>query len=1202
MHQSAVHQPAALHKTMLQHALVVCGACALALFCAVPPLDAQPLDARQKSVQQNAVQPESRFTRFGAAEGLLQGSIQCMCQDRYGFLWCGTQDGLTRFDGYGFTVFRHDPQDSTTLSDSYINTIVEDRAGTLWVGTESGGLNRFNRATETFSRYTNDAANPASLSNNRIYALLEDRSTNDPSGKHGAALWVGTNGGLNRFDRTTGKFTRYTNEPANLTSLSNNSVWALLEDRAGMLWVGTDGGLNRFDRGTGQFTRFANDPTHSVSSTSLSSNSVRALLEDHAGALWVGTDGGGLNCIDRATGRWNHYANDATNPNSLSNNRICALLEDHAGILWVGTDGGGLNRFDRTTGTYTRYTNDATNPASLSHNRVFSLVEDRTGMLWVGTGGDLNRFDREAKVFITHTNNPNNPASLSNNSVRALLEEHSRPQTPTQTPTQTRSQTNGSGVLWVGTYGGGLNRFDRTTKTFTCYKNNPADPTSLSNNIVRVLLEDRGIISDNHNDGTALWVGTDRGGLNHLDCKTGRFTRYAHNTADPTSLSSNSVRALLEDHGGGLWVGTDGGLNRLDRATGKFTRYVNNPTDPTSLSNNNVRVLMKDRMGTLWVGTAGGGLNRFDYDKGTFTRYQHDAHNSASLSHDRVSSIVEDSTGALWVGTVGGGLNRFDRTNASSGRFTAFREKDGLPNDAVYGVLEDAIGNLWLSTNKGLCCFNPRAKTFKTFDERDGLQGNEFNAGAYHLGESGRMYFGGGNGFNEFFPDSVRFNTLVPPVFITGFKLFGKPTWLDSAIIDTKRIALAYDQNSISFEFLALNFIRAEKNLYTYKLEGFDKEWSSVGTERKAIYTNLDAGEYTFCVKGSNNDGIWNDFGTRIVIVISPPWWKTWWFRLFLCCALVVAAAAEYKRRVRTIQERADRLERVVVERTKELHESNEHLKVANAEIHHQMEVLAEQSVEIELANTQLQETNSKLHERNEELQHLNEEKNEFLGIAAHDLKNPLAGIKLAAGLIRRNFGKMPRHEIEDRLQMIEKTADRMATITGNLLNVNALEMGKLNLEIIEVELSALLTNLVSEYHERAAAKRIALRFVNTHGEVCIATDKNALYEVLENLISNALKFSSAHTTITISLVSNREMCRIAVQDEGPGLSEADKNNLFGKFARLTAQPTAGENSTGLGLSIVKKLVEAIGGQVWCESQLGKGATFFLEFRIHTHL
>lgn len=845
-----------------------------------------------------SAEPTLTFDRFSVDQGLSQSLVRCIWQDRQGFMWFGTEDGLNKYDGYGFKHFKHDPENPNSLSHNFILTISEDRTGLLWIGTWGGGLNRFDPVTEQFTRYRHDPDNPGSLSHNTVFSIYEDS-------RNSGALWVGTiGGGLNRFDFRTGQFSHYRHDAENPNSLSHDAVNDICQDQTGALWIGTANGLDKFVPATSGssggendgppaiFTHFHHDPNNPQS---LSTGPVSAVHLDREGVLWAGVVGGGLERLVAETGEFVHYRQNPGDPYSLSDNSVDQVYEDHSGVLWIGTVDRGLNRFDRAREQFVRYLHQPNDNHSLSHNFVMAIHEDRVGALWVGTFSGLNRSRLDKKPFLHYRHNPDNANSLSGNTVWSILQDR-------------------EGLLWIGTNLGGLNRFDREKNQFTRFQHQPENPRSLGHNTVRTICEDR------QGD---LWLATDAG-LDKYDRRWQRFDHYRHDPKDPHSLSHNFVWTIYEDHAGALWIGTNGGLNRFDHKQQRFEHYRHDPNDSLSLSQNSIWCITEDQGGALWVGTMSRGLNRLNRERTQFTRFQNELRNPKSLSDNRVLSVYVDRRGTLWAGTGTAGLNKFDRDTEM---FTHYREKDGLPNDVVYGILEDQRGNLWLITNKGLAKFNPATGQFRNYDVSDGLQSNEFNIGAYHKSKNGEMFFGGINGFNAFYPEDIKDNPHAPPVLITDFQLFNKSVpigksadgrvLLQKSITTTDAIKLSYKDNVFSFGFVALNFANPEKNQYQYKMEGFDADWTAAGTRRFATYTNLDPGEYTFRVKGSNNDGIWNERGAALKIIITPPYWQTWWFRAGASITILLLAFIWYRRRITHIEARKKELEIQVEERTR---------------------------------------------------------------------------------------------------------------------------------------------------------------------------------------------------------------------------------------------------------------------------------------------
>ncbi|MCP4600084.1 MAG: response regulator [Proteobacteria bacterium] len=1100
-----------------------------------------------------------RFERISMEQGLYQVTVSSILQDRQGFMWFATQGGLNKYDGYEFTVYRHDPDDSTSLSNNLIRTSFEDAEGHLWIGTE-GGLNKFDRKKETFTRYLSQADNPRSISNNKVKSIFEDISGN---------LWIGTDGGLNNLDRKTGAFTRYLHQANNPKSISHNQIRSIFEDSKGNMWIGTDDGLNNLDRKTGAFTRYLHQADNP---TSISHTEIRSIFEDSKGNMWIGTFGGGLNKFDRKTETFTYHLHQPDNPTSLSHNAVFSIFEDGGGTMWVGTNDG-LNKFNRDTGTFTRYLNQPDNPESLSDNTVFSIFEDTGGNLWVGTfGGGLNRFNRKTVgSFIHHQNQAHNPNSLNNNFVWSFFED---------------TEDN----LWIGTYGGGLNKFDRKTGIFTHYLHQADNPESLSDNSVFSIIEDAG--------GT-MWIGVD-GGLNRFDRKTGVFTLFKNQADNPKSLSNDFVMSILEDSRGNLWIGTyGGGLNKFDRNTETFTHYLNQTDNPNSISNNFVSTISEDTDGNLWIGTYNG-LNKYDQNKETFTRYLNQADNLKSISDNHISKILDDSRGNLWIGTDGG-LNRF---NKKAETFTCYREKDGLPDDTIYGILEDSKGNLWLTTNRGIAKFNPKTKTSTNYDKKDGLQSNEFTSRACYKDRAGRMYFGGINGFNEFRPDDIRDNKYIPPVTITDFMLFNKSVkvakpgiisdelQLQQHINFTKEIILGYKDYIFTFEFSVLNYRQSEKNQFAYKLEGFNKDWVETNyRHRRVTYTDLYHGEYIFKVKGSNDDGYWNKEGASIKLTILPPPWKTWWaYSLYALAALgllswfIVAMWLKARRlvaaRVKKIEEEKEKaeefarmLEIKVEDRTRELKGVNKELKNVNEDF---------------------REVNEQLGIANERLRKLEKMKSKFFANISHELRTPLTLILAPVdAMLGGDLGELAEEHVEQ-INGIQRSALKLLKHINDLLDLSRMEEARLPIKIGRFSLKSHLIRILDFARPMAERKKIEI-VLGSEEDVLIEGDEEKLERVFVNLLSNALKFTDSGGKISIRTQKSDNIVKVSVQDTGIGITKENLEMIFDRFGQVDQSMTQRRGGSGIGLSMAKELVELHRGRLTVTSELGQGSTFVVE-------
>ncbi len=830
--------------------------------------------------------PATRFEHLSVEDGLSHSAIMAIAQDRYGFLWIGTRNGLNRYDGYRFRVFQHDPEDPTSLADSDIDSIYEDRSGELWIGT-SGGLHRFDRAEERFIRYLHDPEDPRSLSHNFVTAIFED---------HTRTLWIATYGGLNRL-AADGAFQHYLHDPADARALSDSWVETLAEDGEGRLWVGTNGGLDLYDRPSGTFRHYRHDPANPQG---LSDNRISAIREDADGNLWVGTDRG-LNRFDRETETFTRYRHG---PVDLTTERIIELGADREGELWVGTFNAGLIRIPRGAAPPVQYRHHPADPRSLSGDRVLSIFEDRSGILWFGTWVGLNKYDRRLEQFALYRWEPGRDQTLTDSNISAILEDR-------------------SGVLWVGTWDKGLNRVDRQRSTVVQYRPDAEDPRSLPADTVEALCEDRSGV---------LWVGT-LGGLARLDPARGTFTVYRNDPEVDSSLDHDTVYRIYEDRRGRLWIGTGVGLCRFEPATESFVRY--RLSDEPEV---NVFSILEDHAGILWVGSRSHGLFQLDPDAAESRdplRHRHDPADDNSLGHDDVNYLYEDRSGNLWIGTDGAGLDRLDRLpeRPARERFTHYREEDGLAGNQVVGILEDDTGHLWLSTSQGLSRLDPRTGEFRNFSIEDGLQSHVFSYRSAFRSPSGEMFFGGIHGFNAFFPDQIGSDPHGPGVVLTDFQLFNdsvplrrvdSESPLEHSILATTELRLSHRHDVFSLEFAALHYANPQKNRYAYRLEGFDSDWTTTDAgKRFATYTNLDAGRYRFRVRGSNPSGVWSEEEATLWIVVAPPPWKSWWaytlYALALSAAVVSAVRAQRRKLDKERAARQKELEQERAARQKEL-------------------------------------------------------------------------------------------------------------------------------------------------------------------------------------------------------------------------------------------------------------------------------------------
>ncbi|MBC7975953.1 MAG: SpoIIE family protein phosphatase [Myxococcales bacterium] len=778
--------------------------------------------------------PPLSFDRLGNADGLPNSDIRAIVQDRRGFLWFGTQDGLARYDGTTVRVFRPNETDPASISGAYITALTVDSTGKLWVGTAENGVNLYDPETDRFTRFVTGAK--GSLSGDGVTAIARDAKDR---------MWFAlSSGGLNRFDPATKTFVEY------LTGALETTVTAMAVDKAGSLWLGTvsDGAL-RWNPDDGTTTSYRPTPGDD---SGLGASPITSVLVASTGQIWFGSDGDGLTAFDPASKKLTHYRHAANNPATISDDHVSALLEDRQHNLWIGTTNG-LNRM-AATGGLVQFHHDPNDATSLAFPGVESLYQDAGGVVWVGgfTVG-VCKFD-ELRVKFGHYR-------TRTHSANSYFEDPD--------------------ALWVGTYNGGLYKYDWAAQRVTHYQSlgTPGAPGAVS-------LESTWIAALHRDRRGTLWMALKGQGLIAFDSNTEGYQQYLPDPKNANSLPVDTIWDIWEDERGALWLATwGGGLVRFDPKLDTFTAIT--ADESGGISSNHLYALYPDPIDAkqLWIGTAKGGLVRYDTAAGTGTSFRHKDDDPTSLSNDDVLTVYRDKT-SVWVGTYGGGLNRLDPATGKAQRMTVSNSQ--LPNDVIFGVLPDDDGKLWLSTNGGgLVQLDPKTGKALVYHVSDGVQDNEFGQGSFKRSKSGKLYFGGVGGFNAFLPRDITRDPYVPPVVMTGFKVFNQEVKLDRPVWTLPPVGVSYS-DSFELQFAALSFAAPGKNRYAYKLEGFDDKF--IETDRPfATYTKLDGGNYTLRIRAANRHGAWNETGLALAVSVSPPIWRTWpAFALYLVVLAVV--------------------------------------------------------------------------------------------------------------------------------------------------------------------------------------------------------------------------------------------------------------------------------------------------------------------------
>jgi signal transduction histidine kinase/ligand-binding sensor domain-containing protein/CheY-like chemotaxis protein len=1091
---------------------------ALALACtlALPALAAPPRTLR--------------FEQLDVDDGLAQESVLSIVQDRQGFMWFGSQAGLSRFDGYKVTVYRNIVGDQRSLAENWVGVLHLDPRGRMWVGTD-GGLDLFDPKTQAFSHYLPREPEKRGSGNRHIKAIIDD-------GVDG--LWIGTADGLQHFDPASGKFTIYHHDRTDAGSLGHDQVNALARDKQGRLWIATSAGVDMLEPGARSFTHY---PLKAAGA-----RGAQSLLVDRDQVLWVGTQNG----IERWTLEGKYPQRRVLGAaEGLPQSTVKRIYQDQDGTLWVGSQTGGLFRWRQSDDRFVQYRHQQGDPHSIADNYVFSLFRDNVGTLWVGTWyRGVSRVDLGSGGFARLVKDPGQPFTLTDNKVRALLDA-------------------GDGKVWVGN-SDGLNYYDPVTGKTVLYRTGGGSD-SLEFQVTALLHDPR--------DRNILWVGS-RNGVRRFDIKGRRFGPLMLSHGDP---ENDVIRFLYGDREGMVWASARNGLHRIDPSSNGVLTFRHDPSDTHSMADSVVRPVLEDRRGNLWVGTFNG-LDLLDRKTGRFTHYRNNPNDAGSLSHNEVHYLYEDDDGMLWIGTAAG-LNRMERRPDGSVHFRRFLRKDGLADDAIAGILPDRGKYLWLSTNTGISRLDMGNGQVRNYSGVDGtIEGAYFDGSALRAAD-GTLYFGGFNGITAFDPQEVRENSSAPTAVITDFQIFNKPVRpgqggvnkgvLQQAIEYTKSLSLREGDSVFSLEFAALHYAAPQRNRFAYQLVGFDKDWVVTDAgKRFATYTNLDPGTYQFRVKAANKDGIWNDNAATLEINIAPPYWKTWWFRLCMLAAAMGGAWGAYHMRVRVLRSQQLQLEKQV--------------KLRTAEVELKNQLLQEQKRELEQRDKHLslakQRAEDATRQKSEFLANMSHEMRTplagvigMLGFALRD--NALAertreqierGQGNAQSLLAIINDLLDFSKIEAGKLHIESIDFALASMVENVVSLFA-EHTMSNMVGFEVDFAEDLPEFVV-----GDPTRLRQVLVNLVGNAFKFTERGKVSLRVERESSGP----------------EGHRIRFTVEDTGIGIPPDALPRLFQKFEQGDTTTTRRYGGTGLGLAISSQLVELMGGLIDVVSAPGAGSSF----------
>lgn len=1010
------------------------------------------------------------FRHFSVEDGLSSNSVRALMQDKYGFVWIGTDEGLNRYDGTTVKLYRLKDQGANEAISSLYST-----QNKIWIGTDEG-IYIYDYETENIIPFDLTTSHNTPIKTN-INHIIEDKDGN---------LWFATVGqGIFKYNAATNHLEQY--EFKN----SNGLMASILIDSENQIWAITNWGdpnLFKLNKAENKFEAF--QLTHETAKHH--SNSL-VMLEDSEHTLWLGTWECGLQKIDRYSGKTTIYLHPADGKGAT---HIHSILEYAPHQLLIGSDDG-LLLFNTISGEYELFTEDETKPYSLSNRFVYPIIKDHEGGIWIGTYyGGVNYISPNTGQFegFAHSRFSN---SVNGTIIGRFCEAP-------------------SGDIWIASDDGGLNCFSPKDRRFTHYLPS-GNKNSLSYHNVHALCM----------DGNNLWIGTYTGGVNVLNLQTGAFKVYPCDPDDPTTLDGTSSYAIFKDRSERIWVASMSGINLYNREKDNFTRIKDFEALTIDID--------QDTKGNLWFSTQGKGLFKYYPEKQTWMNYTHDDRKANTLANNQVNCTLIDSNGGIWVGT----MNGLCKYNAEKDNFETIPLE--IPSHNICSIIEDQH-ILWLTTTKGLVRYAP-GEGCRVFTKSDGLQSEQFLVNAGFKASDGKIYIGSVNGFNAFYPYQIKTNVILPPVVITKLEIYNKEIQADDKLLpkalnQLEKLELSYKDNVFSLLYASLSYCTPQKNKYAYKLEGFDKDWNYVGSQNKATYTNLPAGTYTFRVKATNNDGVWNEKGTSLKIIIHPPfYWST--ASKFLYFALVCIAFGFFIR--------------FIIRRTEKKH---------TAEI-------------------------NKLNANKEKEMH--EAKIKFFTMIAHEIRTPVSLIIGPLEKIMKAPLAVPT-AVRDDLNIIDRNSQRLLFLVNQLLDFRKVEQEGLKLRFAPQNIYQLLKAVCERFEPFIAQHSATLEVQYPDPDFTAIIDSEAITKLVSNLLTNASKYTKDKVILSCVAQPEQHTFVIRVTDNGIGISAEEQKKIFQPFY----QAMDNKPGTGIGLSIVKSIVESHNGCIEVESEVDHGSSFIV--------